>query len=1310
MNPRNFFLFLIIFISMNTQAKDYNDWVENSGGKTFKGACIRILTDLYTAKTYSTNMDDNLKKIVNVEDDYTINKRLERIRETINYEDPVLLQKQAEYETLLSRGKDQATKSKEREIKSQIKDKKKEISKLAKQLKKEGKDTNQSTEFKALENELDELNKEFMSATEMVRLRQVEKNIESAKAKLAKIQQKDGPKIKKMVSQVTKMEQKLSEDKSKRPSTLKQLTDKLMFWKKTEEPKTLSEEEIAKINESIAEKRKKIAEGRAVVQALEEQIKDLESELTPLNKDQLSALVDIELEKQVQAQVYNRNLSTPALIKRYGKIAKKVRWQLWMSTPHHNRNIEILTQLERGATNPVEIYGKDSYKGWSNARTWLEEIPDEKFEFSVELLTELNRRSAINDIGKFSKILQKLYPNRQEMWWKAAGALRNAKGRLGGLVDRVRGTSELVKESTYQTYMKNEYLGVNAAGEQVGFIETPFYPTVFHRLIGKEVEVPEGYRYGFINYPKGARVEELLNKLMNFANEEMAKTDIAHAKVMSGELEDYPEDVLDPIELWAHIQYKLISIHPYYDVNGRTTKLLADRILQKYDVSPPHFLENDFDINYPLERSNADLKISSYVDKVREAVLRGVNNYEQALKDHENAKWLKEAPHAYKINKKDTPVSRIWMSAEVPEDLKPIRDKYLQQGDELLPETAEKEFIIGGTPFVMMRDGFFVNPRGIRHVYREDTNSMVPISQKAYDLYTNAGAEANGIELELVRGISPDHLELYIDNLRFVQKYVNKEVDASEVKKVEYDVIADAENNNKIYLHDFQRDMVSKATKINIDLNDKSLSKEELNERALRVLHRVRGGVTNFERFHIKGFDLEKAEVLAQYVWVDFQYKEYLKFAKESGDKALQDEVWEARKTLHQAGQILIDDFYKKTEKLKGPKGEIIRDSKIYKLTKEYFEVTNLSKPWWKVRLGALFGKDNYTPLFRADYKWAPAIGFIDEMTYKNMIKSMKAFGFSAEDFIKELHHAITEMKVEHLALTGTRSRGERHLKRVTLEDVFEYRPELKEKMSPLKRFFMGKTAQYEFDYFIANINELLESEFSVKGAQQEFESIFVNMIHHMIDKRAVKKGASYSTSPRLYIKKGEGQEELPFVNDSFMLPARLHIVMVHDSLLVRNIYNTYLNQNEFVSALKRAKGKINGFLDATAHVFTLRFGAAVDDLRSIVKFKKTFTAKTLLKEPTFETPGLGVLKKIFFASPVRAWRDFKISIINKFKKEGKPLDYPEDSITKESFDSATEYMEENFKISNPRKREMDENRQPIPHPEIDDDPNVYRD
>ncbi|CAM3983368.1 Fic/DOC family protein [Paracidovorax anthurii] len=51
----------------------------------------------------------------------------------------------------------------------------------------------------------------------------------------------------------------------------------------------------------------------------------------------------------------------------------------------------------------------------------------------------------------------------------------------------------------------------------------------------------------------------------------------------------------------AHFKQNFIAIHPYMDGNGRVSRLLAERILQEFDLPAPDWSKANFDLNLSVE-------------------------------------------------------------------------------------------------------------------------------------------------------------------------------------------------------------------------------------------------------------------------------------------------------------------------------------------------------------------------------------------------------------------------------------------------------------------------------------------------------------------------------------------------------------------------------------------------------------------------------------------------------------------------------------------------------------------------------------
>ena len=88
---------------------------------------------------------------------------------------------------------------------------------------------------------------------------------------------------------------------------------------------------------------------------------------------------------------------------------------------------------------------------------------------------------------------------------------------------------------------------------------------------------------------------------------------------------------LAPIELSAFVQRWFVTIHPFTDGNGRTSRALQDLVLLNFDMPfvPAGDLQND-----------ATMVYSQYVESTYRAYDRSLDSLEQCLKEHKKGKSI----------------------------------------------------------------------------------------------------------------------------------------------------------------------------------------------------------------------------------------------------------------------------------------------------------------------------------------------------------------------------------------------------------------------------------------------------------------------------------------------------------------------------------------------------------------------------------------------------------------------------------------------------------------------------------------------
>jgi Fic family protein len=104
-------------------------------------------------------------------------------------------------------------------------------------------------------------------------------------------------------------------------------------------------------------------------------------------------------------------------------------------------------------------------------------------------------------------------------------------------------------------------------------------------LRSKDDEVTGGDATLYNTYLYGEFINESIDEFISWLDRQFSLCDKREA---------------DPIELAASAYQRLVSLHPFADANGRTTRALMDYILQRYDLPPAALGQNVKVAIFPL--------------------------------------------------------------------------------------------------------------------------------------------------------------------------------------------------------------------------------------------------------------------------------------------------------------------------------------------------------------------------------------------------------------------------------------------------------------------------------------------------------------------------------------------------------------------------------------------------------------------------------------------------------------------------------------------------------------------------------------
>lgn len=108
---------------------------------------------------------------------------------------------------------------------------------------------------------------------------------------------------------------------------------------------------------------------------------------------------------------------------------------------------------------------------------------------------------------------------------------------------------------------------------------------------------------------------------------------------------------LHPVELAAEAHYRLVTIHPFVDGNGRTARLLMNMILLMHGY-PPAIIRKQDRLAYinALEKAQTGGSKNDYLKLIAQAVTRSLNIYLEAI-NHEDDKHTHADSALLKIGK-----------------------------------------------------------------------------------------------------------------------------------------------------------------------------------------------------------------------------------------------------------------------------------------------------------------------------------------------------------------------------------------------------------------------------------------------------------------------------------------------------------------------------------------------------------------------------------------------------------------------------------------------------------------------------------
>lgn len=575
----------------------------------------------------------------------------------------------------------------------------------------------------------------------------------------------------------------------------------------------------------------------------------------------------------------------------------QIYWRNWIDDEIlYKRFINpVFYESQRPHKHAMEMYKNifKQYIAFKAGNNFLNSIPVGEFNLTTDLIKELHKVVMKGVYRVDEKFLDFIIPGN--LFVAKAGEF---KGHTNFGFNPL--TRNPLTESQYQAIKDNP---------AIKFLELP--------LLSKK-----DARRGLMVFPGRKKVKEEIENLVNWYNTNKGK--------------------VDPIYLAAVFQRRFVSLHPFYNGNGRTSRLLMNRILLEEGL-PPALIE---DQNLDTYINNDPLKSDEL--EWTKIVASSVQNYlKQASKlksKFGTRKLYKQAPF---IANKD---HGTFLTEDMIKKVEKINVN-------LFPGRANSEFQVGQERFLLFQDGFFYSNKGVPYVLKEKT--FYPIADKTYLLYGMNGKLNSD---NLTRNYTSEHENIFTEHLNFLNSLADKNIKLSDYKIEPYSIIEKANNENSYLLYPWQKDLFKKA----IDLGDFPPH---------AILSPNRGGFTSFEQASHKEHRVNISTVVAQYQRMDLQFRHYEIFAKKNAPELL-NLIEDNRAKLHKAGRFYIDEFYNRLAKLPEAQQSFYRNHPEYKVFEEYLKFTPL---YFEDFSAASEEFKNNIYLLRSDLEFSQKAGFFTE-------------------------------------------------------------------------------------------------------------------------------------------------------------------------------------------------------------------------------------------------------------------------------------------------------------------------------------------
>ncbi|HEU0035247.1 MAG TPA: Fic family protein [Kofleriaceae bacterium] len=297
-------------------------------------------------------------------------------------------------------------------------------------------------------------------------------------------------------------------------------------------------------------------------------------------------------------------------------------------------------------------YGDEAWRGFVRAQAMLDSIPKGQLleQLNVDLLIEVNRLIHAPDTGLKAKMLRTIAMIGRGGRWDHGGELREGR-----------------QYARPEHYQAQEMENLREAGVHVNQIS--------HDADG-------GGGKAMLEYPKPEEVRPGLERIINTLKEDLAQPNA------------------DPIGAASQFQRHFVALHPFGDSNGRTSRIVMNRILSEFDL-PPAILADQ----------NRDISLSP-------------------------AEWRSEVAKGCARSKLFLQQRQVHSKTELTEYAS-IR---------AVPASPDKPITLDGNPFDLGTDGLLYDPTGRPWVV--EGNEVIPLAQLEHYVFQRrvlqAGPQGGG--------------------------------------------------------------------------------------------------------------------------------------------------------------------------------------------------------------------------------------------------------------------------------------------------------------------------------------------------------------------------------------------------------------------------------------------------------------------------------------------------------------------------------------------------------------------------------------